>query len=84
MPSERHAECPSCRAQIPLDADGNPEGEGVAHFSIHDGTQEKQADASPAPTEPPPSAPGGSTAPTEEQGGAFARFDSNLKRLLGS
>jgi hypothetical protein len=34
-PGSRHVACPSCRAEIEVDPEGNPIADEVAHFDIH-------------------------------------------------
>jgi hypothetical protein len=79
-PAARSMPCPSCKAKVLLDADGNPISHDVAHFK-------KDDTPAPAtkPAESPTTAPATPTAPAvepEREDSFFGRIDRNLTRYL--
>lgn len=58
----RKIPCPSCRAEIEVDARGDLAGEDIGHFSLHDPTPEP-AEAPETPATPAAPAPPTETTP---------------------
>lgn len=71
MAENKRVPCPSCHAEIEVDANGNAQGSDVAHFDMHKPLEDRltklEQSQTPAPA---------------NSGGVFSRINQNLERLL--